>query len=188
MLRKWFLLAAILAGLPGGSSAAAFPEDEADIYGEGALPEYKGDDPKDWKEQDWHLPAWPEMEDLLELDTGLENFPFVVLIDPHSLSVGEDRVVRYTVVLRSRSGVDNIAFEGIRCNRKEYQRYAYGSNGSFQLSGDSGWKHYRDSGISRYRTVLTRDYFCPLNGREPRRYIIDKLKHYNPRDWSYSDE
>lgn len=188
MLRKWFLLATMLGVLPGGAGAADYPEEEEDVYGEGALPEYKGADPKDWKEQDWQLPAWPKTKDLLPVETGLIDFPFEVLIDPHSLSVGEDRAVRYTVVLRSRSGVDNIAFEGVRCNSKDYRRFAWGSNGSFQLVEDSGWKFYSDSGVNRYRAVLTRDYFCPLPAREPRRYIINRLKHYNSREWFYSDE
>lgn len=166
--------------------AAAYDE-TADVYEEYGMREYTGDE-SDGEEDAWILPDWPVEEDLIRVDARLKNYPYELLIDRKSLSVGKDRTVRYTVVLRSGSGVDNVFYEGVRCSGKEYRRFAYGSGRKFRVLQDSDWKHYRDTGPERYRSVLTSDYFCPLNAREPARYILDRLESPVTDSWNFLDE
>jgi len=54
-------------------------------------------------------------------------------IDGRHISVGADEVVRYTLVLESRSGVRNLSFEGLRCTPNgAFKVYAYGNQGRFE--------------------------------------------------------
>lgn len=86
------------------------------------------------------------------------NAEFRYFVDWGTVSVGEDRLVRYVLVSRSPSGAENVTFEGIRCT-KEYRVYAVGRpDGSW--GGQPGeWRS-----IPRQNAVqakLAADYFCP---------------------------
>ena len=110
------------------------------------------------------LPAWPAGEKLLEVRVDKAMFPFDVYLDPDSLSVGSDHVVRYTLVVVSSSGARNVSFEGIRCNTGEYRRYAYGSGGEWLQTNDTAWKRVLDAGMDGYRNILYRDHMCDPTG------------------------
>ncbi len=45
-------------------------------------------------------------------------------IDPQTLTVGSDRVVRYVLVARSPSGVTNVLYQGLRCEAGQFRTYA----------------------------------------------------------------
>ena len=85
---------------------------------------------------------------------------FRYFVDAQSVSVGPDRIVRYTMVARSASGVENITFEGLRCSG-EYRVYAVGQPGDGGWSGRPGdWRPVpRDARIGQ--NALMRNYFCP---------------------------
>ena len=85
---------------------------------------------------------------------------FRYFVDAQSVSVGADRIVRYTMVARSPSGVENITFEGLRCSG-EYRIYAVGLPGEGAWSGRPGdWRPVpRDARIGQ--NALMRNYFCP---------------------------
>ena len=53
-------------------------------------------------------------------------------IDPASITVGKDGIVRYVVVASSPTGAVNALYEGIRCNTAEVKVYA-------RHNPDSGW-------------------------------------------------
>jgi hypothetical protein len=117
-------------------------------------------EPPAWKEEVPELPAYPEDDRLLELPASLPGYDFHVFIDPDSLYVGGDRVVRYTLVILSSSGVRNISYEGLHCGKREYRRYAYGSGDAWFPIQASPWQRVRDSGMDHYRHVLYWDYLC----------------------------
>jgi len=117
-------------------------------------------EPPAWKEEAPGLPAYPENDRLLELPASLPGYDFRVFIDPESLSVGGDRVVRYTLVIVSSSGVRNISYEGLHCGKHEYRRYAYGSDDAWVPIEASPWQTVRDIGMDHYRHVLYWDYLC----------------------------
>jgi len=117
-------------------------------------------EPPAWKEEAPGLPAYPENDRLLEVPASLPGYDFRVFIDPDSLSVGGDRVVRYTLVIVSSAGVRNISYEGLHCGKHEYRRYAYGSDGTWFTIEASPWEKVGDTGLDHYRHVLYWDYLC----------------------------
>jgi hypothetical protein len=117
-------------------------------------------EPPAWKEEVPGLPAYPVNDRLLEMPADLPGRDFRVFIDPGSLSVGGDHVMRYTLVIVSSTGVRNISFEGLHCGKREYRRYAYGSDDAWVPIEASPWQKVSDSGTDRYRHVLYWDYLC----------------------------
>ena len=85
---------------------------------------------------------------------------FRYFVDAASLSVGADRIVRYTLVARSPSGVENLTFEGLRCSG-EFRVYAVGQPRDDSWSGRPGqWRPVpRDPRVGQ--NALLRRYFCP---------------------------
>jgi hypothetical protein len=145
-----------------------------DVYGEEGWAKFK--EGRKWQEQEVVLPAYPRADDLIEVSLSLVDFPFTLWIDSASLDVGADRVVRYTGILRSEAGVDNVFFEGIRCEKKEYQRYAYGSGGEFRPLQQPQWRSIRAVGQDRFRAVLVDGLLCPLPGYDRKEQLLDRLK------------
>lgn len=151
---------------------------EEDIYGEDALPAYI--EPEKKPERPLVLPPYPDSDKLIQVDLKLRDFPFTFWIDPASLDVDEEGVIRYTAVLRSASGAENVVYEGIRCTRRQYRRYAYGAQGRFHLVGKSQWQFLRPVSQDRYRATLIDEYFCPLPSGDTRAQILRKLKTRYP--------
>ncbi|WP_455234214.1 CNP1-like family protein [Thiogranum longum] len=177
--RLTFLSMCCIAAVIGVRSANAV--DEEDLYGEEALPEYQELPGTEWKEQDIVLPPFPAAKDLIEVDVALTNFPYTLFIDRKSLSVGQDRVIRYTAVLRSAAGAENVVFEGVRCNQRQVQTYAFGSGDEFRPNQNARWRYVQSSEQDRYRDALLKDFFCPLPSGDAERQILRKLKRPNPR-------
>ena len=88
--------------------------------------------------------------------SGLSDFDFFV--DPASLSVARDGVVRYTVVARSRSGADNVSYEGLNCKASEYALYAVGEADRSWRKSAGAWKPIERG---RWQHTLAQQYFCP---------------------------
>ena len=173
-------------GLVAAHAASPFNDD--DLYGEQGGPAYRGKSTPEWSEQDALIPPWPVEEDLIPVDLSLPEFPYRLFIDAKSLSVGDDKVVRYTVVLRSSNGVENVSYEGILCNHMQLQRYAYGSRGQFRAVRKSGWRYIREKGQDRYRRALARHFFCPLPDGDSARLILTRLKSRNSGQFQLFNE
>jgi CNP1-like family len=95
-----------------------------------------------------------EVKSTLAADTDFRFF-----VDPASVSVGTDRIVRYVLVARSPSGAENVTFEGIRCPG-EYRVYAVGRSDGSWAGRPSEWRPIvRDPRVSQ--ATLARQYFCP---------------------------
>ena len=104
-------------------------------------------------------PAYPAASDLIEFYVG-PTVGFKFFVDPRSISVGRDKVVRYTLVARSQSGVENVAYEGMRCP-EEYRIYAVGrADRSWSLRPGEWRPTQRGSAISS-QYALARNFFCP---------------------------
>ena len=85
---------------------------------------------------------------------------FRFFIDPASLSVGSDGVVRYVLVARSPAGVDNVSFEGMRCTSAEVRTYALGRDGAWTAK-PGAWRTIEPRSVQRWHNALYREYFCP---------------------------
>jgi len=176
VIRLW----CCVIGLTGSSAVSATDAgSEEDLYDEGFISEFAGgpeSERKEDKEEAVNFPSWPSEQDLVTVNLSLVDFPYTLLIDEKSFSVGKDRTIRYTAILRSASGVDNIAYEGISCNHRQVRRYAYGSRGQFRPVRKPEWRFVRKKGQDRYRNELIESYFCPLPSGDVERQILDKLK------------
>lgn len=138
-----------------------------------------------FKEGEATLPALPRDEDLIPFSvTDSANFRFAV--DPKSLSVGADNVVRYTVVITSSGGGRNVSFEGMRCDAFERRVYATLPKGATawvpNMAEDrDSWRRMETRVRNAYAATLATDYFC--EGRtvagKPEKLIHD-LKAYAP--------
>lgn len=87
---------------------------------------------------------------------------FRFYVDARSISVGRDGVVRYTLVARSPSGVDNTSFEGIRCKAGAVKVYAgLRRDGTWAPRATAAWQEIQPKTIQRWHQVLQREFFCP---------------------------
>lgn len=121
--------------------------------------EFEADKP--WVELSAQLPPTPKAENLVEFNvsSAARHRHFV---DTASISVGEDKVVRYTVVIEAVGGAKNVSFEGMRCETGERRLYAYGhSDGSWSKARNSGWEGIKFRSLLSYHKALYEDHFCP---------------------------
>jgi hypothetical protein len=105
------------------------------------------------------MPAWPKDENLIEFRVS-NTTSFRFYIDAASLSVSPERIVRYTLVARSASGVVNLSYEGMLCAENQYRIYAYGRDGRWAAQS-SEWRAIEPKTMQRWHHELRSTYFCP---------------------------
>ncbi|MFO7543108.1 MAG: CNP1-like family protein [Thiobacillus sp.] len=123
--------------------------------------DYEFEQDKPWVEVAAQLPAYPKAENLIpfNVSSATRNKHFV---DAESVSVGEDKVVRYTVVVEAAGGAKTISFEGLRCESAERRLYAYGHpDGTWSKARNAGWENIKLRSLLSYRKALFEDIFCP---------------------------
>ena len=82
-------------------------------------------------------------------------------IDPNTVTVGEDDVVRYVMVARSVSGALNVLYQGIRCATAETKTYGRLSDkGAWNTSPDAPWQELSFRGATRPAMILARQGVC----------------------------
>lgn len=127
-----------------------------------ALAQLAGDD-LDWKEAEVPTPPAFEIARLIPFEVTADS-AIRFGLDPASISIGKDGVVRYVVVARSTSGVVTGLYEGIRCARGEFRTYARHNAGSgWAPAGNSEWKSIFAFGQSRHTLRLARLGACQEN-------------------------
>ena len=133
-----------------------------------------------WAEEGTTLPDYPDAENLLEVIVDLPGSKFRYFIDTKSLGYSKaDGIVRYTLVIRSKTGANNVAFEGMRCTTKEYKIYAFGDGkGTFRAMREPQWKPIVDTLYTRYRKDLWEFYLCAhkMLDRTPEK-MINAIKY-----------
>lgn len=148
MRRGGALLAALL--LAGCASA---PEPVSDReYDPGERP---------WQEIETALPAFPGAANLIPVEVS----PAISLryfVDAASISVGSDQVVRYTLVIRSPQGAENVTFEGLHCGQLRRKLYAIGnSDGTWSPARNPQWEIITGDRQFRHQGILYHEFFCP---------------------------
>lgn len=107
------------------------------------------------------LPAFPKQENLIEFYAG-ELTSNLFYIDPLSLHVDKEGIVRYTMVVKTSGGATNISFEGIRCDTRQFRLFAIGrSDGIWSRARTSEWREIENKVVNRHHAALNRDYLCP---------------------------
>ena len=145
----------------GASLAAAQPSNDYWSEGNQQSDWERAQREKHWKEGEVKLPPYPKPANLIGFQVSAAS-DFKFFIDSASLSVTDDGVVRYTLVARSPSGVENASYEGIHCRDGTYKVYAFGgAGGRWSRNALAQWRPIEASGPTRWHRVLERDFFCP---------------------------
>ncbi len=135
----------------------------------------------EWKESPVQFPAAPQKDNLLPFYGSNAN-TMRFTIDAKSVSVENDGVIRYTLVITSKSGANNISYEGIRCSTYELKLYAFGqADGSWSPARRDSWDPIRDTGVNQQHISLVKDYFC--DGSRPAgnaAAIVDRIRYKRP--------
>lgn len=117
-------------------------------------------DEKPWAEVEVMLPAFPEKENLIPFKVGaIADTRFFV--DGKSISIGSDGVVRYTLVVLSAQGAQNISYEGMRCSTLERRFYAAGRpDKTWSKARSNKWVRVQ-GGSNNHHVELFSNNFCP---------------------------
>ena len=117
----------------------------------------------EWKEVEAPPPPALRTMDLVTVDvSGAGELRYGV--DPQSVEVGKDRVVRYVLVASSRSGAVNGIYEGVNCERGEFRVFAR-STGQGWRETPSEWKSLFEGGEARHALAVAKAGAC--RGRTP---------------------
>ena len=144
MLRR-FLALAVLAGASWSASAQLMPADP------------------DWKEQEAPPPPALRTTGLIPLDVPGSSLRFG--IDPNSVAIGADRVIRYVVVATSPSGAVNAMYEGLRCNTGEVRVFArHNPDSGWVPAANSLWQPVHTVPNNRYSLLIARNGACVGHG------------------------
>jgi hypothetical protein len=141
-MRTNFLLALVLAltaSLAPGQSVA-----DADEFREIAAPP----------------PPTYHLEGLITVD--MPSSPSLKFgVDPATLSIGSDGVVRYVMVAYSASGTVNAMYEGLRCASGEVKTYARSSElGHWTVVSAPQWRAIDKSPPTRHTLALAKQGVC----------------------------
>jgi CNP1-like family len=102
-------------------------------------------------------------------------------VDPQTITVDSDGVVRYVVVMRNMSGSETALYEGIRCETREVKSYArHGSSGDWVLLREPKWRAFTDPGPSTHAPVFARQAVCKDGHFLPQKEIIEALRKGMP--------
>ena len=113
-----------------------------------------------WAESRVEFPAFPEPSNLIPFTVGSKT-DTRFLVDGHSISVGADGVVRFTLVVIGAQGGQNISFEGLRCATAEKKYYGSGRSDKTWSRAPAGqWRDIGRNGNSP-QVELFANYFCP---------------------------
>jgi hypothetical protein len=128
---------------------------------------------KTWKEIEAKLPPYPREENLIQFERAASGHRFFV--DAPSISIGEDGVVRYTLVVKAAGGATNVTFEGMRCETREQKYYAIGhADGTWSRARDPRWRRIKLQELNRHYVLLYADYLC--RDRRPVRRARDAIR------------
>lgn len=133
-------------------------------------------DEAEWVESD--VPPAPafDMDKLVEIDVDARG-SLQYGVDPATVQIGEDGVVRYVMVARSSSGAMTAMYEGVRCSTGDYKLYARYNAGRWTPTDAPDWKSLWESTRIKHPLAFARQGGCdsraaPSSVRE----IVRRLK------------
>ena len=98
-------------------------------------------------------------------------------VDPDSIAVGDDGVVRYVMVMTNASGNAAAVYEGLRCLNDEVKTYArFGSSGQWVPVNTPQWKSIQDNAPSRHAFAFARQGGCKNHLAPSKQEILAALK------------
>lgn len=138
------------------------------------LAQLAAEDP-DWQESVAPAPPAFEKSRLIRFDVSLGQ-AMVFGVDPATITLSKDGVVRYVVVAMAEGGSMNAMYEAIRCATGEFKTYARRTADSDWLSvQDPAWKPMQESMPSRHAYRLARQGVC--TGRAAASSVADMVRN-----------
>ena len=134
----------------------------------------------DWKEVDVPTPPSFSKDRLVFVNMP----PYVTVrfgVDPATLTITDDGVIRYVMVAQSPGGGTSSAmYEGIRCAAGEFKTYArFNASGQWAAVRNPQWRALTDNNTSKHALALARQGAC--DGRSARarsvQTIVNALKN-----------
>lgn len=117
----------------------------------------------DWREAEAPPPPVPVPARMIPIDMPGSSLRFGV--DPESVTVGRDGVVRYVVLAVAPSGTINAIHEGVRCSSGEVKVYARHTASSGWVAADrADWQRLHDVANSRHSLIIARSGACVGQG------------------------
>jgi len=112
----------------------------------------------EWKEMDTPPPPALRTQGLIPVDVSGTSLRFGV--DPASVTVRSDGVVRYVIVASSSSGAVNAMYEGIRCDKAVVKVYARHNPDSGWVPAQSDWQPLQRSAATRHSLAVATGGAC----------------------------
>lgn len=169
------LTSSLLLALPCSAAddmraGRAAPSNAAFAYGG------NGTDNPDWAEETIPPPPAFSTEQLILLDMP-PQISVKVGVDPQTIAVGSDGVVRYVVVMRNATGSTSAVYEGIRCITDEVKTYARRSSaGEWSMVTTPQWKGVGENMPSQHAKVFARQGGCQNRLATSREEIVKTLQ------------
>ncbi len=112
----------------------------------------------DWKETEAPAPPALQTQRLVPLDMNHSSLRWG--IDPASIRVGEDGIVRYVVVAQGEGSTLNAIYEGVRCTTGEVKVYARHLDGRWVPPSTVEWKTLFNAPATRHSLLIARNGAC----------------------------
>lgn len=145
----------------------------------GAAAQLSPPDP-DWKELEAPPPPAFEVSRLVPFDVSI-NSALQFGVDPATITIGRDGVVRYVIVARSSSGTVNAMYEGMRCSTGEVRTYArYNASGGWSRATGNEWRTMFGSPATRHTLMFARQGGC--TGNSAPRSVDDIVRSLRNQD------
>ncbi|WP_210544638.1 CNP1-like family protein [Rhodoferax sp. PAMC 29310] len=114
----------------------------------------------DWKESEAPSPPSFTQKNLIPLN--MPNYVSLKFgVDPQTLTITSDGIVRYVVVATNSSGSMAAMYEGIRCATGEVKTYArFNSSGEWDTLKRPEWLDLAGKQPSKHALVLARQGVC----------------------------
>lgn len=111
-----------------------------------------------WQEAATPEPPTLKLDRLVPVDLPRSTLRFGV--QPDSVSIGPDAVVRYVVVATSASGAVNAIYEGIRCEGGQVKVYARHNPDTGWTPAKGDWQSIHDNAAQRHSLAIARNGAC----------------------------
>lgn len=137
-------------------------------------------DQPDWAEADTPPPPAFQVDNTVGVDVDARG-SLRYGVDPATLSIGKDGVVRYVMVARSPSGAMTAMYEGIRCGTGEYKLYARYNDARWSPVASPEWRSLFDTARVKYPLAFARQGGCDNKAPPTSVYdMVRKLKNPGP--------
>lgn len=131
-------------------------------------------DNPDWQESEAPPPPAFDQKRLVSIEMPV-FMSLQIGIDPATITIGGDGIVRYVVVASSKSGgALNAFYDGMRCATNESKTYARYSGDTWQPIPNPEWKKLADV-RSNYTKEIAKQGVCRNNA--PRSSVADIVDH-----------